>query len=368
MVWAVLRVVIAPDSFKGSASAIAAASAIAEGWRAERPDDELIELPQADGGEGTLDAVSAAAPGAVRHTLDATGPDGRAVRAEWLLLPDGTAVTEFAQSSGLPLMRALDPLGATSRGLGETIAAALAAGARSLVIGLGGSATTDGAAGALQALGMSLRDAEGAELERGGAALAGLASVDRSALLAPPAGGVRLLSDVTNPLLGADGAAAVFAPQKGADPGQVEQLDRALGVWAEVLGGDPDLPGAGAAGGAGFGFSAAWGAELVPGSAEIARLSGLDAAAARADVLITGEGRFDATSLGGKVVGHALGLATGSTRVVVIAGRVDAEPVLPDGRVAASVDLTALAGSARAALGEPLRWLREAGARAARGY
>ncbi|HWM34614.1 MAG TPA: glycerate kinase [Pseudolysinimonas sp.] len=361
-----LRVVIAPDSFKGSAAAAAAAAAIAEGWREVRPDDEVLQIPQADGGEGTLDAVQAAVPGAMRHELEVTGPDGRPVRAGWLMLPDDTAVAEFAQSSGLPQMQTLDALGATSRGLGQVLAAALAAGARSLVIGLGGSATTDGAAGALQALGLSLRDAEGAELEPGGAALAGLASADASSLVPPPAGGVRLLTDVTNPLLGTDGAAAVFGPQKGADPGQVEILDRALGVWAEVLGGDPRLPGAGAAGGAGFGFAAAWGAELVAGSAELARLSGLTAAAAGADVLITGEGRFDATSLGGKVVGHALGLAGAATRVVVIAGRVDSEPVLPDGRGAASVDLTALAGSPEAALGAPLTWLREAGMRAAR--
>lgn len=358
--------VIAPDSFKGSVSARAAAAAIAHGWASVRPGDDLIEIPQADGGEGTLDAVATAVPGADRHEALVAGPDGRPVGAEWLMLPDGTAVIELAQSSGLPLMSAPDPLGATSYGLGEVIAAALAAGAESLVIGLGGSATTDGGAGALQALGLSLRDAEGAELGRGGSALAGLASVDAAALLAPPVGGVRLLADVTAPLLGGHGAAATFAPQKGADPGQIEVLERALGVWAEVLGGEPGSPGAGAAGGAGFGFSAVWGAVLVPGSAEVARLSGLDRAAADADVLITGEGRFDATSLQGKVVGHALGLAGAATRVIVIAGRVDVEPVLPDGRAAASVDLTVLAGSREAALDEPAHWLRQAGARAAR--
>jgi glycerate kinase len=359
------RVVIAPDSFKGSVSAAEAASAIAVGWRARHPGDDIVELPQADGGEGTLDAVAAAVPAARRHRTEVTGPDGRRVRAAWLLLPDGTAVAELAQSSGLPLMRTPDPLGATSRGLGEVIAAALAAGARSIVIGLGGSATTDGGAGALQALGLSLRDAEGTELAPGGAALAGLASVDPAALAAPPPGGVRLLADVSNPLLGADGAAATFGPQKGADPGQIELLERALGVWAELLGGDPAAHGAGAAGGAGFGFSAAWGAELAPGSAEIARLSGLGDAAADADVLITGEGRVDATSLRGKVVGHALALAGPQTRVVVIAGRVDVEPVLPDGRGAASIALASLAGSTEAALADPLRWLRLAGERAA---
>lgn len=363
--WAVPRVVIAPDSFKGTLSAARAAAAIADGWRSVRPGDEVLELPQADGGEGTLDAMHAALPHAFRHEVDVTGPDGRPVRARWLEILGTTAVIEFAEAAGLPQMQRLDPLGATSRGVGEVLRAALSTGVHSIVIGLGGSATTDGAAGALQALGMRLRDAAGAELGPGGGELARLASVDRSGLLAPPPGGVRLLTDVRNPLLAAEGAAAVFGPQKGADPGQVELLDRALGVWAEVLGGDPDMPGAGAAGGAAFGFASAWGAEAAPGAAEIARLSGLDDAAGDAGVLITGEGRFDRTSLGGKVVGHALGLAGPATRVVVIAGRVDSPP--PAGRSGeiASFALADLAGSPEAAMADPERWLREAGARAA---
>jgi glycerate kinase len=179
---------------------------------------------------------------------------------------------------------------------------------------------------------------------------------------------VRLLTDVENPLLGPHGAAAVFAPQKGAGPGDVTELERALTIWAEKLGGDPELPGAGAAGGAGFGFSAAWGAEIVPGARAIAGLTGLSRAAADADVLILGEGRFDRTSLGGKVVGHALGLAGAETRVVVIAGRVDAEPVLPGGRTAASCSLSELAGSPEAAMTDALTWLRVAGEHAARSH
>lgn len=348
-------------------AATEAAAAIADGWRAERPDDELVLLPQADGGEGTLDAITAAVAGAVRHEVEVTGPDLRPVRAAWLLLPDGTAVVEFAEAAGLPQMRALDALRATSRGVGEVIAAALDAGASAVVLGLGGSATTDGAAGALEALGLLLTDAAGTELPPGGAALAGLDSVDRSRLRPPPPGGVRLLTDVTNPLLGPRGAAVTFAPQKGADLAQVALLEDALATWARVLGGEPSAPGAGAAGGAGFGFAAAWGAQLVAGSGEISRLSGLDHVAPAADVLITGEGRFDATSLQGKVVGHALGLAGPSTQVVVIAGRVDAIPGLPDGRAASSVSLTDLGGTPEAAMAEPRRWLLEAGRRAAEG-
>lgn len=359
------RVVIAPDSFKGSATATEVASSIAEGWRSERPSDDIVMLPQADGGEGTIDAVAAALPGASFHTVDVVGPDGRHVDARWLRLPDGAAVVEFAESSGLPLMRELDALGASSIGLGQVIAAALDDGARSLVIGLGGSATTDGAAGALQSLGLSIRDAAEAELAPGGGALAGLAVVDRTGLRPAP-DSVRLLTDVDNPLLGPRGAAATFAPQKGAGPADVALLERGLTAWAAALGGDPELPGAGAAGGAGYGFSAAWGAEIVPGARAIAELSGLVDAARPADVLILGEGRFDHTSLRGKVVGHALGLAGPATRVIVIAGSVAAEPVLPDGRPVASLSLTELAGSGEAAQTDALRWLRVAGEAAAR--
>jgi glycerate kinase len=361
---AVLRVVVAPDSFKGSLTARRAAEALAAGWSSVRPGDRLELLPQADGGEGTLDAMQAAVPSAQRRTVQVTGPDGRPVEADWLLMPGGEAVVEFAQSSGLPLMREPAAVGATSFGLGQVIAAALRE-ADSLVIGLGGSATTDGAAGALQALGLVLRDAEGTELGRGGGALAALASVDRASLLAPPPGGVRLLTDVTNPLLGPTGAAPTFAPQKGASPADVALLERGLTRWAEVLGGDPSAPGAGAAGGAGFGFAAVWGARLVPGSAEVARLSGLESALQDADVLITGEGRFDATSLGGKVVGHALDSAPAHVKVVVVAGQVDTMPPRAD---VALLSLTDVAGSRSAALSDPEYWLRAAGARAASGY
>jgi glycerate kinase len=185
------------------------------------------------------------------------------VEGHWLELPDGTAVVELALSSGLPLMERLDPLGATTRGLGEVIAAALDAGARALLIGLGGSASTDGGAGALRALGLEVRDADGVALPDGGGALARLADVDRSGLRLPPVGGVRLLSDVTAPLLGPSGAAAVFGPQKGAGPADIAQLETALARWASLLGADlAAIPGAGAAGGTAYGFLAAWGAAI----------------------------------------------------------------------------------------------------------
>lgn len=352
-------VVIAPDSFKGSLSALEVAHAIAEGWRTVRPDDELVLVPQADGGEGTLDAVEASVPGAVRRSAGfVSGPDGRPTPGEWLELPDGTAVVELAQASGLPLMAELDALGATTRGLGQVIRAALEAGAARLVVGLGGSASTDGAAGALTELGLVLLDEQGELIPEGGRGLADIIDVHREGLLPAPAGGVTLLTDVTAPLLGPTGAAAVFGPQKGSTPEQVAGLDIALAHFAGMLGGDPTAPGTGAAGGAGYGFSAVWGATIVPGADRVAELSGLADAVARADVLISGEGRFDDQSLTGKVVGRVLALGPDIT-TGVIAGQVTA----PTGGW--SVSLTELAGSVEAAMADPATWLRAAGAKAA---
>jgi glycerate kinase len=362
----IVHVVVAPDSFKGSLDAAPAAEAIGSGWRAVRPNDEVLLLPQADGGEGTLDAVATSVPGSrLRDVGPVTGPDGRPVEGHWLELPGGTAVVELALSSGLPLMSRLDPLGATTRGLGEVIAAALDAGATSLVIALGGSASTDGGAGALRALGLGLLDADGLPLADGGGALALVSRIEASRLRPPPTGGVRLLSDVTAPLLGPTGAAAVFGPQKGATPEQVVELDAALARWASLLG-RADLtatPGAGAAGGTGYGFLAAWGAAIEAGAIAIADLTGFTAAAASADVIITGEGRFDTTSGTGKVVGNALSLtAAPKTRRAIIAGTL--ADTAPAGVWAAS--LVDLADSLEAALDDPARWLYAAGAAAAR--
>jgi glycerate kinase len=359
-----LKIVIAPDSFKGTLSAPDAAIAIADGWRSVRPGDDIVLQPQADGGEGTMAAIASSAPDAVlRAAGDVTGPDGRPTPGFWLELSDGTAVVELAQVSGLPLMHTLDPLGATTRGLGEVISAALDAGATALVVGLGGSASTDGGSGALAALGLRLLDDDGRPVGGGGGELARVASIDRSGLRVPPAGGVRLLSDVTAPLLGATGAAAVFGPQKGAGADDVRTLDAALARYAELLGDGAATPGAGAAGGAGFGFLAAWGARIEAGSQAIARLTGFAAEAVSADVVITGEGRFDDTSATGKVVGNALALA--GSRTIVVAGRLDAAPASREGPVVA-FSLTELAGSESAALGDPAHWLRVAGAAATR--
>lgn len=354
-----LRVVVAPDSFKGSLPARQAAEIIADAWRTVRPGDEVLLAPQADGGEGTLDALAAVHVDARWYSAGPVrGPDGRDTEGRWLQLADGTAVIELAQMSGLPMMAHLQPLAASTYGLGQVIAAAVTHGCHRLVIGLGGSASTDGGAGALQALGARLRDRAGHEIGPGGGELARLHTIDMTALTPPPPGGVTLLSDVDAPLLGPAGAAHVFGPQKGADTGQCIFLDAALARFADRLGvvvrTNPAQPGVGSAGGTAFGLTA-WGATLTPGADYIAAVTGLSAAFGHADLIVTGEGRFDHTSLTGKVVGAILTHCDNtSTRGVIIAGDFATDP--PDG----SVSLTDTAGSTAAALAQPQQWLRSA--------
>jgi glycerate kinase len=365
-----LSVVIAPDSFKGSLAATAVAQAIAAGWLSVRPDDNVSTIPLADGGEGTLDAIEAAAPGSTRHDAGpVVGPDGRPVRSEWLELPGLIGVVELAQMSGLPLMGELDALGATTFGLGQVIAHALDTGMQQLIIGLGGSASTDGGAGALAALGLratNLGDSGSDPLANGGEALLSLTSLNVAGLRPPPPGGVILLTDVSAPLLGATGAAAVFGPQKGADPAQVGILDAALAHFANLLGGDVDDPGTGAAGGTAYGFAAAWGATIQPGAEYIMRLTGAEERTRSADIVVTGEGRFDETSITGKLVGELISFASeGPARIGVIAGAIAAKPVSPNGAMLWSRALLDLAGSAEEAMANPARWLHDAGAQAA---
>lgn len=356
-----MRVIAAPDTFKGSIGAAAAAAAIAAGWREVRPGDEIVELPLADGGEGTLAVLSAVRPGSRLHEVTVCGPGEEAVQASWLELPGQVAVVELAAAAGLTLLKQARPMLAHSYGVGQLIAAALAAGARQIVIGLGGSACSDGGTGALAALGARFLDASGTELPLGGGALQRLAVADLAGLVPLPPGGVACLTDVRSPLLGPAGAAAVFGPQKGATPSQVSALEAGLARLARLLGGDPGAPGAGAAGGCGYGLAAGWGAELVPGAAELAIIAGLPAALAGADLVITGEGQYDATSEQGKVVDAVRALAS-AVPVALVAGRIATAP--PAGmRV---VELAALADGQQAAMAEPARWLAEAGAMLAR--
>jgi glycerate kinase len=358
-----MHVVIAPDSFKGSISAADAAAALAGGWRQVRPGDQLTLVPLADGGEGTLDVLAAAEPASRWHPAEVSGPAGQRVAACWLELPGGVHVVELARASGLPLLASPDPMRAQTTGTGELVGRALDAGAHRILITLGGSASTDGGTGALSALGARFTDAAGRALAAGGGARARLAAADLTGLRTPPPGGVACLTDVRAPLLGPAGAAAVFGPQKGADSRQVSALEDGLRRLAAVLGGNSSVPGAGAAGGTGYGFAAAWGAVITPGAAEICRAAGLLPALAAADLVITGEGRYDATSADGKVTGTVLAAAAAAGRpAALVAGELAVSP--PPG-TAAALALAGLAGTPARARQQPSHWLRLAGWRLA---
>ncbi|MDQ6658816.1 MAG: glycerate kinase [Actinomycetota bacterium] len=357
-----VHILIAPDSFKGSATAAQAAAAIADGWRSVRPTDIVVTLPLADGGEGSASAIAASTPGSLEIACPATGPDGRPIDASWLLLPDGTAVVELAAASGLPQMRERDALGAQTAGFGQLLAdAATHPLVTRIIATVGGSAATDGGTGALRALGARFLDRSGNDLPLGGGSLKGVAGVDVSALADPPAAGVEVLTDVTAPLFGPRGAAAVFGPQKGASAAEVAALDGALRQFAAVVGGNPEQPGAGAAGGAAFGLATLWGATLVPGAQRIGTIVGLPAALTTADLVITGEGSFDDQSTTGKVVGHLLEHSA-AQRVWLVAGQITG--AVPD-RIEQSVALDLLAGSSGAAMSGTAQWLRAAGAQLA---
>ncbi|TQM63770.1 glycerate kinase [Humibacillus xanthopallidus] len=357
-----MRVVIAPDSYKGSIAAKDAAEAIADGWRAVRPQDELRCLPMADGGEGTLDVIEATTPDAQQIATRVLGPAGPTM-AGWLLLPDGTAVVELAVTSGLPLLPQPDPLGAHTFGFGQQLAAAAThPQVRRIVAALGGSASTDGGAGALTALGARFLGAGHLRLPLGGSHLVDLTGIDVSRMIPPPPDGVEVLVDVDAPLLGPAGSAAAFAPQKGAAADEVQLLERGLQTLRDVVGEEGNAPGSGAAGGTAFGLSALWGGRLVKGSEALARLTCLDELAERADLVVTGEGRLDAQSFHGKVVGRVSLAAKPTTPLWAVVGQ-----AAPEARsqIAEVVALEDLAGTAQEAMANPARWLRQAGMRLA---
>ncbi|MFJ6532704.1 glycerate kinase [Microbacterium sp. NPDC091662] len=359
------RVVLAPDSFKGTITAADAATALADGWASIDPTAEFVHRPMADGGEGTVAAFEAAVPGAERMPLTVDGPAGVRIDTFWLRLPPtddapaGTAVVDLGSTSGIELLHELRPWDADTTGLGQALAAALDHGVSRLVVGIGSSASTDGGTGMLAALGARFLDAAGAPVPRGARGLDAIASVDRSALR--PAPEVRVLTDVTNPLTGPRGAAAVFGPQKGLRSAEdIAVVDAGLDRLAELLGIDAAGEGNGAAGGTGAAL-VAWGGVLAPGAAEVAELIGLAGAIADADVVITGEGSYDGQSGDGKVPSFLAALAADAgADAMLAAGRItaDADASL----FAAAASLTDLAGAADAALAEPARWLRAAGA------
>lgn len=324
-----MKIVIAPDSFKDSLSAQGVADAIALGLTGVWPDAQLVKCPMADGGEGTVESILAACEGQLRRT-NVRGPLGTPVDAAWGWLPQSlTAIIEMAEASGLQLVAPgqRDACVSSTYGTGELIRAALDAGAQRVILAIGGSATNDGGAGAMQALGVKLLDAREQTLAPGGLALAQLARIDLSEL-DPRLAQVRfdIAADVNNPLCGPHGASAIFGPQKGASAAQVEQLDRALGHFADqcaqVLKSDVrDEPGSGAAGGLGFAAKAFLGAQFKAGVEVVAELVGLSGAVKGADLVITGEGRFDAQTLRGKTpFGVARIARQHGVPVIVIAG------------------------------------------------
>jgi len=344
-----VRVLVAPDKFKGTLSAPEAASAIARGWRDADPSALVEEVPLADGGEGTLEAILAARGGTLRP-VTVTGPLGDATKAAFGLVdgPGGPlGVVEMARASGLELVPAgrRDPSVATSRGTGELMLAALEAGARRLLVCVGGSATNDAGAGLAEALGVRLLDAGGDQLGPGGAALTRLDRVDVSEV-SPLVRGVpiEVAVDVDNPLAGPSGASAVYGPQKGASPQDVVVLDEALRRFADVVARDTGvdvagLPGGGAAGGLPAALVAFFGATLRSGLELVMDAAGLPARLRGAAVVVTGEGTFDGQSMRGKVPGGVIAAAraAGVPRVAVLCGA--AEAAAPEG-----VTLRSLAG------------------------
>ncbi|HEY0496948.1 MAG TPA: glycerate kinase [Kutzneria sp.] len=312
-----MRVLVAPDCFGGTLTALEAAEAIATGWRRGAPDDDLLLRPLADGGPGFVEVLHGALGGDL-HEARVTGPLGQTVTARWLA-HDGTAYIESAQACGLHLTDRRDPERSTTYGVGELIVDARKAGMRTAVVGLGGSGTTDGGAGMIRALGGHVTDDTGAPIGPGGTDLR------RAAEVVLPDPGIALVaaSDVENPLLGRHGAARTFGPQKGADDEAVERLEAGLTRWAEVLGHDVhDRRGAGAAGGLGAGLLAI-GAEFTSGSALVRTLTKLDEALEQARLAITGEGSFDWQSLRGKLItAVAAGAAERGIPCLVLAGQV----------------------------------------------
>ncbi|MGW0930198.1 glycerate kinase [Streptomyces sp. NPDC002644] len=331
-----VRVLIAADKFKGSLTAVEVAERVAAGLRTAVPEVETVSLPVADGGDGTV--AAAVASGFERHEVRVAGPLGAPVTAAFAVRGE-TAVVEMAEASGLQRLPAgeLAPLTASTHGSGELLRAALDAGARTLVFGVGGSATTDGGAGMLTALGARFLDARGQELGPGGGALGALASVDLSGLdprLSEGTVELVLASDVDNPLTGPSGAAAVYGPQKGASPQDVAVLDAGLTRYAEVLeravgpraAGLAQAPGAGAAGGIGF-AALLLGARFRAGIEVLLEVVGFDAELRRAGLVVTGEGSLDAQTLRGKApAGVAAAAVAAGVPVVAVCGRLALSP------------------------------------------
>ncbi|WP_432936178.1 glycerate kinase [Kribbella sp. CA-253562] len=365
-----MRVLVASDKFKGTVSSAEVAAAVGDGVRGVCPDAVVESVLVADGGDGTLAAAVAA--GFELVPVVAAGPTGEPVRSGFARR-GSTAVVELADVSGLIRLPggAPRPLTATSRGTGEVIAAAIDAGCTRVIVGIGGSASTDGGAGLIRALGARVLDAAGAEVAEGGEALSSASSVELSAV-GERLKGVEIVvaCDVDNPLTGPSGAAATYGPQKGATPEQVAVLDDALDHWADLVGGASDLrhvPGAGAAGGVGFAALAVLGARLQPGIELMLELVGFRERLAGVDLVVTGEGALDEQTLRGKAVaGVAQAASAAGIPVVAVCGtnRLDAERLKHAG-IDAAYALTDLQPDVRRCIADPVPLLRRLGERIA---
>lgn len=340
-----VTIVVACGAFKGSLTAIEACHHAAEGARRALPDADVVERPVADGGGGSLEVMVAGGARTVPVTV--SGPTGETIETSFAAIDPDTAFVEMADACGLLRLPngTPRPLEASSRGVGEVILAALRSGRGNIHLGIGGSASTDGGAGMLAALGARFLDANGDDLPDGGGALVHLDRVDLSNLdPAVPASRIRVASDVDNPLLGPIGAARMYGPQKGASPEQVETLDAGLARLVEVLRNQgldvaPDAPGSGAAGGVGFAARELLGATLDQGFEVLGSLTGLEDVVSAADLVITGEGRLDDQTMHGKTpMGVAALCRTHGVPVVAVCGRLDlrADRVSAAGFVAAS--------------------------------
>ena len=371
-----MRVLIAPDSFGSTLTAVEAAEGIRDGWLSAAPEDELSLAPLSDGGPGFVDVLESSL-GGDRVTLTVEGPLAHPVEATYLRVGD-TAYVESAQACGLHLLSTaeLSPLTATTYGVGQLVAHALDAGAERIVVGLGGSATNDGGAGLLAALGVGRVDASGARVAPGGAPLI---DVDHLVVtLHPRLGNVELLaaSDVINPLLGFRGASAVYGPQKGASASDTQRLDTALTHWADVMArdlpGNPDvraMPGAGAAGGMGAALLAI-GATRVSGIGLVSDAVGLADQVAAAELVVTGEGMYDWQSRDGKVISGVTTLAIeNGLPCILIAGQVVVgRRQTSSSGLDATYSLSDAAGSIEAAMDQAGDWIRFVAAAVARGW
>lgn len=324
-----MKIVVAPDSFKESLTASEAADAVEEGFRQVFPEAEIVKLPMSDGGEGLVHSLVSALDGEIVKKK-VTGPLGGKVESFYGLIHEGkTAVIEMAAAAGLHLVPAekRNPLKTTTYGVGELILAAIKKGAERIILGLGGSATNDGGAGLAQALGARLLDKDGNDIEFGGGGLSALSAIHTEGMH-PRLSRVKIVAacDVTNPLLGAEGASAVFGPQKGATPEMIEILERNLAHFAKIIERDlgkrvHDIPGAGAAGGLGAGLLAFLPCSLRKGIEIVMEASGLEKEVRDADLLITGEGKIDSQTAFGKTPAGVAGAAKKyGVPVIAVAG------------------------------------------------